>query len=579
MPGCAAIGCNNRSEKGFTMKSFPREPLIRAIWKHRVGRADWEPSNNSFLCHAHFEPNQRQVTQNGKVKLKRDAIPSVFTITSTRKSIRKRSKEQNDTINSNHSITETPFVVDEMNPGSAPFITEDSQKSANIGGLVLQCTNFLNVDALKNLKNENVIILARRTNQKSEDSLDTQRECLLEDEKMEANIQTSQHNDTLHSSQTVVEEKSTEYARDTENVIDIISKTEKLGQKLKVSPCIKNIENNLRMNIRLRREPCLKGAGSTTSAVKKKETQRTDSDLSQSEKLMTKVNLQAEVIEKLTNQLIMYKDMERRIKESDEDFLNQGDEVEILNQFMNGKECQSNEPVSHDSNNNGESDLRNKLNLLEEENKKLQEIITLEYQNRQKIECQMKNQTNVIKKLNLKLDKTLECLDEAEKNAQYYQQQMLTMQSLWEKQNLTWSNSVFDELFRNYIRKSFSENNLKRALEIEKECGIEGYQKLLDYQFPLPSLKELNDEFPNEVEYYEASAPEIVVEEEVEQGICRETNNFPRASIKSEIITNMNPDPENKSTPVIKTVQDLLDEISDDEDMDLSEFQKYIVLD
>ncbi|XP_043275002.1 putative leucine-rich repeat-containing protein DDB_G0290503 [Venturia canescens] len=92
MPGCAAIGCNNRSEKGFTMKCFPRNPKLRKIWTERVSRADWEPSNNSFLCHVHFEADQWTITQSGRIKLKKNAIPSIFTVTSTRKSPRKRRK-------------------------------------------------------------------------------------------------------------------------------------------------------------------------------------------------------------------------------------------------------------------------------------------------------------------------------------------------------------------------------------------------------------------------------------------------------------------------------------------------------
>ncbi|XP_023289234.1 uncharacterized protein LOC105700411 isoform X2 [Orussus abietinus] len=72
------------------MKCFPRDPVLRKVWKDRVGRADWEPSNNSFLCHVHFESEQWVVSPNGKLKLRKDAVPSIFTITSTRKSTRKR---------------------------------------------------------------------------------------------------------------------------------------------------------------------------------------------------------------------------------------------------------------------------------------------------------------------------------------------------------------------------------------------------------------------------------------------------------------------------------------------------------
>lgn len=92
MPGCAAIGCNNRSEKGYIMKCFPRDPKLRKIWQERVARADWEPSNNSFLCHVHFEPEEWSILPNGRIRLKKNAVPSIFTITSTRKSPKKRGK-------------------------------------------------------------------------------------------------------------------------------------------------------------------------------------------------------------------------------------------------------------------------------------------------------------------------------------------------------------------------------------------------------------------------------------------------------------------------------------------------------
>lgn len=90
MPGCAAVGCHNRSEKGYIMKCFPRDQKLRKLWQERVARADWEPSNNSFLCHVHFEPEEWVVTQKGRIRLKKTAVPSIFNITSTRKSPKKR---------------------------------------------------------------------------------------------------------------------------------------------------------------------------------------------------------------------------------------------------------------------------------------------------------------------------------------------------------------------------------------------------------------------------------------------------------------------------------------------------------
>ena len=50
MPGCAAVGCHNRPEKGFLMKCFPRNEKQRAIWTSKVKRLNWIPTNTSFLC-------------------------------------------------------------------------------------------------------------------------------------------------------------------------------------------------------------------------------------------------------------------------------------------------------------------------------------------------------------------------------------------------------------------------------------------------------------------------------------------------------------------------------------------------
>lgn len=111
MPGCAAVGCNNRSEKGYIMKCFPRNPKLRKIWQERVARADWEPSNNSFLCHVHFEPQEWSVTQSGRIKLKKNALPSIFTITSTRKSPKKRTRILDD---KNKGVSQGEWNVEYM---------------------------------------------------------------------------------------------------------------------------------------------------------------------------------------------------------------------------------------------------------------------------------------------------------------------------------------------------------------------------------------------------------------------------------------------------------------------------------
>lgn len=140
MPGCAAIGCNNRSEKGFTMKCFPRDPVLRKIWKHRVSRADWEPSNNSFLCHVHFDPKQWIVLSNGKIKLKKGALPSIFNVTSTRKSQKKKlsislpnqSEDQEDLeYEVEYLDNDNPFVFNMTDDKTVPSII-NMQAEVNI---------------------------------------------------------------------------------------------------------------------------------------------------------------------------------------------------------------------------------------------------------------------------------------------------------------------------------------------------------------------------------------------------------------------------------------------------------------
>ncbi|XP_020284626.1 putative leucine-rich repeat-containing protein DDB_G0290503 isoform X2 [Pseudomyrmex gracilis] len=125
MPGCSAIGCNNRSERGYVMKCFPREPKLRQLWKERVNRADWEPSNNSFLCHMHFEPNQWIITENGKIRLKKDAVPSIFKITKYKRSHKKAIKIDDDceyNFIKEHSESE----VGQLSPKSGNFEDKDS---------------------------------------------------------------------------------------------------------------------------------------------------------------------------------------------------------------------------------------------------------------------------------------------------------------------------------------------------------------------------------------------------------------------------------------------------------------------
>lgn len=191
MPGCAAVGCNNRSEKGYIMKCFPRDPKLRKIWQDRVARADWEPSNNSFLCHVHFEPEEWSITQNGRIRLKKNAIPSIFTVTSTRKSVKKRIKLtsiKNENECENDYMTESYSLENDTEHSSIGHLEEkdsDSQDVDNpsIQSFVYQQANHspmkINkqafhgqcIDITNNLKQENIIIISDDNNMEIENNI------------------------------------------------------------------------------------------------------------------------------------------------------------------------------------------------------------------------------------------------------------------------------------------------------------------------------------------------------------------------------------------------------------------------
>ena len=179
MPGCAAIGCNNRSEKGYTMKCFPRDPVLRQIWKDRVGRADWEPSNNSFLCHAHFAPNQWMVTQCGRLKLRKGALPSIFRVVSTRKSPNKRRRlgtdgrseddeigvEVLETDNDNYVYVESSEKVQDFGEESNVFLNSQNFSTVqnireNDKLLSNKVYQIISTGSLNNQQQENLIIIS-----------------------------------------------------------------------------------------------------------------------------------------------------------------------------------------------------------------------------------------------------------------------------------------------------------------------------------------------------------------------------------------------------------------------------------
>ncbi|KAK7071026.1 hypothetical protein SK128_003400 [Halocaridina rubra] len=61
------------------MYRFPTDPELRKIWEEKVNRGpEWKASSAS-ICEAHFAPEDFEPgLVCGKVKLKLDAIPSIF---------------------------------------------------------------------------------------------------------------------------------------------------------------------------------------------------------------------------------------------------------------------------------------------------------------------------------------------------------------------------------------------------------------------------------------------------------------------------------------------------------------------
>ncbi|KAL6446034.1 hypothetical protein ACFW04_001002 [Cataglyphis niger] len=157
MPGCAAVGCNNRSEKGYIMKCFPRDPKLRKIWQERVARADWKPSNNSFLCQVHFEPEEWSILPNGRIRLKKNAIPSIFTVTSTRKSPKKRGKLANFKNQNQCDDYTMGYLENDTEHSSIGYLEEKDSDSQDIDDSSLKFVHQQINPSMKTTENKQII--------------------------------------------------------------------------------------------------------------------------------------------------------------------------------------------------------------------------------------------------------------------------------------------------------------------------------------------------------------------------------------------------------------------------------------
>ncbi|XP_018359884.1 PREDICTED: THAP domain-containing protein 3-like [Trachymyrmex cornetzi] len=81
MTGCCIQGCRNRSEQGYYMTTFPVDIRRKALWLQHIGKENWKPKPYSSICEVHFDKEMwERLRQDGKKKLKRCAIPTIFPV-------------------------------------------------------------------------------------------------------------------------------------------------------------------------------------------------------------------------------------------------------------------------------------------------------------------------------------------------------------------------------------------------------------------------------------------------------------------------------------------------------------------
>ncbi|KAG5345519.1 AATC protein, partial [Acromyrmex charruanus] len=213
------------------------------------------------------------------------------------------------------------------------------------------------------------------------------------------------------------------------------------------------------------------------------------------EKLQQKVKLQETIIGQLTNQLILLKDLEKKwqnknimLKARTKKMEKQMNE---LNKSTDGTSS-STSCKKMDSRQKLIYDLSHRMSNLEEMNKKLMKTITIESQQKRQLENQIKQRDKQIKELNWKLDKASKYLERAEKNTNTYRRKMLNMQTFMRRRKLLdGSTSEFYDIMVDCTKENYSEKILTMAVDIKEICGTNGYKKLLNYGFPLPTLSVL----------------------------------------------------------------------------------------
>ena len=90
VPGCkSGYGYQSKLPEGVRKHRFPKDPVIRDIWRKAIPRQNWEPTDSSIICSLHFHDSDyvserqdnNQYRSQGPLKLRRlksEAIPRIF---------------------------------------------------------------------------------------------------------------------------------------------------------------------------------------------------------------------------------------------------------------------------------------------------------------------------------------------------------------------------------------------------------------------------------------------------------------------------------------------------------------------
>ena len=70
--------CSSKYNKTVSFHSFPVDAAVRAEWKQKIRRDDFMPTKHTRVCSRHFKQTDIDVTVGGRRRVKKGAIPVLF---------------------------------------------------------------------------------------------------------------------------------------------------------------------------------------------------------------------------------------------------------------------------------------------------------------------------------------------------------------------------------------------------------------------------------------------------------------------------------------------------------------------